>query len=486
MAVYKGEDPVTMFLGITLNNLRVSLLAFALGVFFGIGTLSVLMFNGVMVGAFQYFFYQQQQLLQADGLFWESFLTIWIHGTIEISCIVLAGAAGLALGRALVFPGTYSRLNSFLIASRRALKLLLGIAPLIVLAGFFEGFLTRFTETPNFIRASFILVSFFFMVFYFVILPARRYRQGKVPPLKAPKLAPDNFERPDFEKVKSNGELFQEVIPFVKRFAGRIFGCCLLASALIAFAVSQLYYDQLYTDTISLDFESIRNELILLMFEFVRFFRFSQASGLYIWQVFAWTIVSSGVLYSVVSLAQPSRLQAPTFWGRLIRFLTRIFLPTFFAHAVFLSVFFLDLEGYAFLMLLLYPIVLFWSTSVALGKNPFSALGETTKLVSGGAVQMIGLIGLFLLLSLVIFLFLNAPLLWFYLEFLNSLIKLDGKTSAWYFRFVKIFFNSVALFFSASLAIAGMAYAYFSIKEKVTAAKLLEKIALIGNREEKR
>jgi uncharacterized membrane protein SpoIIM required for sporulation len=273
MAVYKGENPITMFLGITINNLRVSLLAFAFGAFFGIGTLSVLMYNGVMVGAFQYFFFQQQQLLEAKGLFWESFLTIWIHGTIEISCIVLAGAAGLALGRALVFPGTYSRINSFLIAARRGLKLLVGIAPLIVLAGFFEGFLTRFTETPNIIRALFILVCFAFMVYYFVVLPWQRHRAGLVPPLKAPKLPPDKLERPDFERIKNNGELFQEVIPFVKRFFGRILAACAAASLLVGIAVNELYYDQLFNDIVSLSFESIRNELILLLFDFVRFFK---------------------------------------------------------------------------------------------------------------------------------------------------------------------------------------------------------------------
>ena len=85
MAVYKEMEEMNMFLGITVNNIRVALFAFVMGIFFGIGTLFLLMKNAIMLGSFQYFFYEK-------GLLWESVRTIWIHGTIEISVIIIASS----------------------------------------------------------------------------------------------------------------------------------------------------------------------------------------------------------------------------------------------------------------------------------------------------------------------------------------------------------------------------------------------------------
>ena len=87
MAVYKERGQFGMSVGITLNNIFVALLTFVMGVFAAIGSIGILIRNGIMVGAFQYFFYTK-------GVFQESFLTIWMHGTLEISAIIIAGAAG--------------------------------------------------------------------------------------------------------------------------------------------------------------------------------------------------------------------------------------------------------------------------------------------------------------------------------------------------------------------------------------------------------
>ena len=133
MAVYKQKGRFDSSLAITVNNLWVAFLTFIIGAIYGVGTIAILIRNGVMVGAFQYFFIER-------GLFWESFLTIWIHGTLEISAIIIAGAAGLTMGRGLAFPGTFSRLRSFQQSAKRGLKILIGIAPIFIIAGFIEGF----------------------------------------------------------------------------------------------------------------------------------------------------------------------------------------------------------------------------------------------------------------------------------------------------------------------------------------------------------
>jgi uncharacterized membrane protein SpoIIM required for sporulation len=103
--VYKDENKVTMFLAIALNNIRVSFMVFVAGIFLSLGTAWFLFQNGVMLGAFQYMFF-------AKGLGWSSVLVIWIHGTLEISAIIIAGGAGFIVGNSILFPGTRKRIDS--------------------------------------------------------------------------------------------------------------------------------------------------------------------------------------------------------------------------------------------------------------------------------------------------------------------------------------------------------------------------------------
>ncbi|WP_299154848.1 stage II sporulation protein M [uncultured Christiangramia sp.] len=164
MAVYKQASETNMFLGITINNIRVALTAFSLGVLAGIGTVFVMMQNGVMLGSFQYFFYEQ-------GLLWESARTIWIHGTIEISVIIVAGCAGLVVGKSILFPGTYSRLKSFTMGIKDGLKIVISTVPFFIIAGFLEGFVTRMTQMPDWLAIIIISLSLLLIIFYYVIYP---------------------------------------------------------------------------------------------------------------------------------------------------------------------------------------------------------------------------------------------------------------------------------------------------------------------------
>jgi uncharacterized membrane protein SpoIIM required for sporulation len=164
MAVYKSSPSDQMFLRITLNNIRVSLVAFALGITGGLGTTFILFRNGLMLGAFQFFFYRQHVLLA-------SLLTVWIHGTLEISSIVLAGGAGFVLARGVLFPGTFSRRESLRLAARESLKVALSTVPLLGIAGFLESFVTRHTEMP--LAASLLIIggSAAFIGWYYVLRP---------------------------------------------------------------------------------------------------------------------------------------------------------------------------------------------------------------------------------------------------------------------------------------------------------------------------
>ena len=170
MAVYKQQEEVNMFLGITINNIKVALYAFAYGILFGIGSLYILMQNAIMLGSFQYFFFDQ-------GLLWESARTIWIHGTIEISVIIIAGCAGLVMGNGMLFTGTYPRLEAFRKGVINGLKILLSTIPFFIVAGFLEGFVTRHTEMPDFLAILIIGGSLSLILWYYVLYPIKLKKQ---------------------------------------------------------------------------------------------------------------------------------------------------------------------------------------------------------------------------------------------------------------------------------------------------------------------
>jgi uncharacterized membrane protein SpoIIM required for sporulation len=173
MKVYDNSSEIPMFLSIVFNNIGVSFRAFALGLFTGFGTGMILFYNGVMIGAFQTFFFQH-------SVGWESVLALWLHGTFEISAIIIAGAAGFALGNGWLFPGTWPRGYAFRQGARRGLKIIAGLIPVFLMAGFIESFLTRHTEYPVSVRLSVILFSLASVIYYYIILPnLKRYGISK-------------------------------------------------------------------------------------------------------------------------------------------------------------------------------------------------------------------------------------------------------------------------------------------------------------------
>ncbi len=165
LGVYNSSDRADMFLRITTNNIGVSLRTFVAGLLASFGTIVMLFYNGVMLGAFQYFFYERDLLL-------ESVLKIWIHGTLEISAIIIAGCAGLTVGNSLLFPGTFSRLESFKRGAKQGLKIAIGLIPIFIVAGFLESYITRLTLPPV-VSVGIIAISAGFIGWYFIWYPIR-------------------------------------------------------------------------------------------------------------------------------------------------------------------------------------------------------------------------------------------------------------------------------------------------------------------------
>ena len=173
VAVYKSGSNWGSAFGITLNNLYVGILSFIYGVFGGIGTGYILLNNGIMVGAFQFFFYK-------EGVLWESVRGIWIHGSMEIFAIVIEGAAGLILGASILFPKTYSRLTSFKIGVKDGVKIVISTFPFTIAAGLLEGYVTRYSNTmPNWLSVGIIFITLSIISYYYLIYPRLVHKKLK-------------------------------------------------------------------------------------------------------------------------------------------------------------------------------------------------------------------------------------------------------------------------------------------------------------------
>ncbi len=167
VAVYKSGSNWGSFIGITMNNLQVGLKCFIYGVTGGLGTVYIMLQNGIMLGSFQTFFAQ-------EGVLWASVRGIWIHGSMEIFAIVIETMAGLILGAGILFPGTYTRLESFKNSMRTGLRIWLSTMPFTIAAGFLEGFITRYSNVmPNIVSVGIILITLSAISWYYLIYPFR-------------------------------------------------------------------------------------------------------------------------------------------------------------------------------------------------------------------------------------------------------------------------------------------------------------------------
>jgi uncharacterized membrane protein SpoIIM required for sporulation len=154
---------------IMVNNIYVSMLAFAFGVVFGLPVLWVMITNGISLGGLF-------GLTQAYGISGGLFDFVIGHGVLELSIVIAQGAGGLMMGWALVSPGNRKRSDALVLAARRAFTLLLGLAPLLVVAGTIEGNVSP-SAAPFVLKLSIGLVTGALLYSYLIF-------SGREQPLK--------------------------------------------------------------------------------------------------------------------------------------------------------------------------------------------------------------------------------------------------------------------------------------------------------------
>ncbi|NLG75482.1 MAG: stage II sporulation protein M [Xanthomonadaceae bacterium] len=155
--------------GILTNNIVVSLMAYCVGVFFGLGTFYLISMNGLMIGA-MFAFTQQHGLAGELGKF------VTAHGFVELSVICLAGAAGVMVGESLIRPTHATRRDSFQHAIAKTGRLLVLCTLLLIGCGFIEGYLS---PDPDFPMINRLIVGIGYWIIMIGALTGRLFGRTK-------------------------------------------------------------------------------------------------------------------------------------------------------------------------------------------------------------------------------------------------------------------------------------------------------------------
>lgn len=457
MGVYKSSNEVDMFLGITLNNVRVAFLTFITGILASLGAIIVLIHNGIMVGTFQYFFIER-------GLGMESFLSIWLHGTLEISSIVIAGGAGIVLGRGFVFPGTHSRMRAFQISARRGLKLLIGIVPILVFAALIESFVTRYTGLPEFIKLALILVSLFFMVFYFVWIPYSKYRNGTLQPLKDSHLQARNLKTPELEgKIRKVNEIFRDSILFYQKIIKAYFKPAFLLSLLAIGGAAYALREPVGTHIIYVDSWFFKKLSFLI--DYQSFPLLFLINSVFIAGVIYLTLAQFPAYHNIE--ANKRRTVVASISAALL-----INLP-FFADGFF-----------SFLLwILVVPVALFSSFIYLREKLSFTSSMSRLSSLSGPAMgRVLGLYTLLIFIGFAFFLLTDTPFFAFYMEFIQANFVLEPETT----YYIGLTMNGLVMILGVAMVIPlfllSFSIQYYTLAEIKEALSLKEQISMFGKK----
>lgn len=171
--IYQSGNSFFMWIGIMINNIIVSFTYFGKGIVLGIFSLESLGKESMRVGVFNFMFFEK-------GYGSNFFLAVMIHGLLELAAIVMACAAGVVMGTSYLFPGTGSRLEAFKTGVKDGVKILIGLIPVLALAAFYEGFVTRYYKMPLVLNILLLTSSAVLLVYYFVIHPVKLKMREKM------------------------------------------------------------------------------------------------------------------------------------------------------------------------------------------------------------------------------------------------------------------------------------------------------------------
>ena len=479
---FSADGQMNMFIQITTNNLRVALLTFFGGFFLTIGAHILLFNNGIMVGAFQYFFNTQ-------GLLVTSFLGIWIHGAFEISSIVLAAGAGITAGNGILFPGSYSRLQALQISTKRGLKIMLSLVPFIIIAGFLESYVTaNYQVLPDWSKWALIGLSFGLILFYYVFYPM--YVARKHPELLDKEEA-TTFDRRSgfrFNVIRPINEIVADSFRFFRVKLGVIMKVNLLVTLPIMILLIVIqdirHYDLLLTEYW---YDWASQLSYMLGYCFIDTYDYLVA--------FIWTVVIA-FLFTTVFWSVKNHDQKFS-WKSLWQFVGKRFLGVWLANSFMaFTVFILPWE-WLLLVFFLLPIFYLNAATVGLDDAPFGkrfskGFNYSSKNYGNGLLALLILLCIvFIAAQPIAFFFSNhfgnaGPVMSDILDLIAEFIKRVAQIfTDDYIFYANIFRQAVYLLYVIvvlGILAVMMSFAYFNEVERNEAAGLRESFKKFGKR----
>ena len=461
MAVYKDADSLNMFLRIAWNNLMVSFNVFALGALACVGSIFMLLMNGTMLGGFQFFFWNK-------GVFTESVITIWQHGTIEILCIVIAGGAGIVLGKGLISPGSYPRLQSFQIAARKGLLIMLSIIPFIVLAAFIEAYITRLTDAPMIFRIGMILFSLIIMSGYYVYMPYRKYKAGFDEKLKFEKPIESKDSTIILDKIKDASDIFADSFTlYTKNFSKFFLSALLLGLTYGAIHVyymsaNVVYYDLYdFWNSFELIFESTFQKLFV-------FFKHSDQLLVF--------LINVAMTVTIIFMSSRVILKELKEYKFNLKTTSRLLLSSFFVAILINLMFFLETG----LMYILFAVIIPFASIFNISVNANKSIGNGIQQgFSFMFTKFFDTLVLWVMLVAIIFLFTlinTSTLLAWLIEFVQQNFIMDGQTTQQFYTFISGFIGVSIFCLIYPIFYIAFGLKYFSNEEVKTAKHLHAKI----------
>lgn len=462
MAIYKDEYAIEMFFRIAVNNLGIAFRTFLSGLILGVGTVGVLVYNGVMVGVFQFFFIER-------GLFVDSALTIWMHGTFEISAIVIAGGAGLMLGRALVFPGTFTRLQSLRIASRSGIRVILLVGVMLFVAAIIETFVTRYTSMGDAIRFTLILIMFALVIFYVVIYPRWVFKRSANLDEEHQYLPAEKPFLPMLDEVKNASELFGTTFSAYFEIAGKLMFWVIPSALALTFLFLNNNVKLIYWA-----------DIIYAKFFVYKVPLFNIGGNLFLLPIYATLIGLTGFFVSKYWLKLTNLQKGISFRQSA----AKVFAVVLMLMPISLL---LLLSGWGlFLFVLILPIAMLLMASVYLSDAPpGEAVSEGFGLLSNGFSQLVSLaLSVFVLSALILLLGDMMPQL-INLDILDMFIQLDDLAYVNYQAGVVLFFFFVSVLMVVALLCMSSIMLFYSLREQNLANGLRGKLLKAGLLDEK-
>jgi len=468
MGVYGDSPSGGMFWEITINNIRVAFIVFACGITFTIFTYFMLLYNGIMLGAFQWFF-------KTNGVLLTSFLAIWIHGAFEISAIIIAGAAGITVGSGLVFPKSYSRVQSLVFTAKRGLMIMLSLIPFFIIAGFLESYVTRhYLSIPDPIKLLLILFCFAVMILYYVVYPfavAKKYPE-KVELKEVPRFIPTR--KIEWHKIRNVGEVFTDTFYlFVSKVSklSRIFFSLILPLCLIL--IGFIYF--LDADRFDYSKLSWYQNLGTL---------FGTGRDFHVIKLFAWPVLLALLISAVHFVLHDDSDESllSNYFKYMLRhvFWVYIFSLLVFSIMIFSNGLILFFAAFIAPFLFMIPSIIHFEKT-----NFFNALGRCFTLGNGAYGDGLGSFMLFMLITVIFFFFLQNPIMGF-LDLFLTVIKEFLVTTTDDYAIVMACISSIAYilftFFMLCICFLSFSLCYYSSYEKKTAKGLYQKLDHFGKR----